>query len=157
MTYSLQWLQQQVQDQVPHEYFFFWGHTQKQEGIIDKSCLSQWYPLAFIVDGIAYPTAEHWMMAKKALLFNDAEAYEQVLTTAKPGAAKAIGRKVKNFDVNVWQKQSFDIVIEGSFHKFSQHELLKQFYCIRVKKLLWKPVLQILYGELVYRRIQKKR
>jgi len=30
--------------------------------------MDQWYPTAFEVDGDWYPTAEHWMMATKAVL-----------------------------------------------------------------------------------------
>lgn len=127
MKYSIDWLKRNIEEKLSIEYLFFWGHTQKQEGIIDKSCLSQWYPAAFTVDGVTYPTAEHWMMAKKALLFGDEVAYQQILKTTKPGAAKAIGRTVKEFDDDIWKKQGYALVVKGSFHKFSQHTLLKQF------------------------------
>jgi predicted NAD-dependent protein-ADP-ribosyltransferase YbiA (DUF1768 family) len=30
------------------------------------------------VEGIVYPTAEHWMMAEKARLFKDEEALEKL-------------------------------------------------------------------------------
>lgn len=127
MKYSLDLLKKHIEAEQPVEYLFFWGHTQKQEGVVDKSCLSQWFPAAFTVDGITYPTAEHWMMARKALLFGDQAAYEQVLATNKPGAAKAIGRKVKNFEAVVWQKEGYGFVAEGSYYKFSQNPPLKEF------------------------------
>jgi predicted NAD-dependent protein-ADP-ribosyltransferase YbiA (DUF1768 family) len=40
-------------------YVFFWGHTVPKDGSIAKTCFSQWYPAAFEIDGIVYPTAVH--------------------------------------------------------------------------------------------------
>ena len=55
-------------------YLHFWGHRPRPDGRIGASCLSQWWPAPFTVDGVAYATAEHWMMAGKARLFGDAAA-----------------------------------------------------------------------------------
>jgi hypothetical protein len=44
-------------------FLCFWGHTPKREDAVDASCLSQWFPRAFTVDGVRYATAEHFMMA----------------------------------------------------------------------------------------------
>jgi hypothetical protein len=127
MKYSIDWLKQQYQKGEEVKYYFFWGHTPKIPGAVDKSCLSQWFPNPFTVEGTLYHTAEHWMMAGKARLFNDAEALEEILKTTKPGTAKAWGRKVKNFDAAVWKAKAYEIVVEGNIHKFSQHKPLKEF------------------------------
>jgi ribA/ribD-fused uncharacterized protein len=127
MNYSTNWLQTQIENGIQPEYVFFWGHKQKQEGIIYKYCFSQWYPAAFVVDGIKYPTAEHWMMAKKALLFKDAEQYENIILTDSPAKAKKLGRLVKNFDDKIWKAKACDFVAEGNWHKFSQHNDMKEF------------------------------
>lgn len=66
-------------------------------------------------------------MAEKAKLFDDHEAYEKVFLNPKPGAAKAVGREVKNFDGVIWDAHKIDIVIRGNLHKFSQSESLKSF------------------------------
>ena len=63
---DLQTLRQQCNDGETFEYLFFWGHRPSKGGTITKSCLSQWWPAAFTIDGNTYPTAEHWMMASKA-------------------------------------------------------------------------------------------
>jgi ribA/ribD-fused uncharacterized protein len=127
MNYSINWLKAQIENAVHPEYFFFWGHTQKVVGVTDRSCFSQWWPSAFTVDGISYATAEHWVMAKKALLFNDPESFDLITTASKPSVAKALGRTVKNFDAEKWNANAFEFVVEGNLHKFSQHEDLKQF------------------------------
>jgi len=127
MNYSLNWLQQQVEQGTQPDYLFFWGHTQKQQAVIDKSCFSQWFPSPFTVDGNIYATAEHWMMAQKAMLFNDMEQLKNILSADDPAEAKKYGRKVNNFDDAVWQQHAYAIVVEGNMHKFSQHQQLQQF------------------------------
>lgn len=127
MKYSITWLKDQLANGVVPKYYFFWGHTPKQQGITDKSCLSQWFPAAFVVDDTTYATAEHWMMAQKAKLFNDEEMYKQILSAVKPGAAKALGRKVKNFNDTIWKQKAYDLVVAGNYHKFSQHPSLQTF------------------------------
>lgn len=68
-TYNLQWLLNKVEKKENVKYLFFWGHAASKDGSLSKSCFSQWWASAFIVDGVSYATAEHWMMAKKAELF----------------------------------------------------------------------------------------
>lgn len=127
MKYSVKGLQEELERGVQLDFLFFWGHTQKKEGVIDKSCFSQWYPSGFITDGINYLTAEHWMMAKKALLFDDRKTLEKILASEKPAIAKQLGREVSGFDTEIWAKSSYEIVVEGNMHKFSQNEFLKKF------------------------------
>jgi predicted NAD-dependent protein-ADP-ribosyltransferase YbiA (DUF1768 family) len=55
------------------KYLPFWGHRPLPNGQIGKGCLSQWWPVSFTVNGEAYASAEHYMMAAKALLFDDTE------------------------------------------------------------------------------------
>lgn len=136
MKYSLKWLQTQLQQGLAADYLLFWGHTPKQAGKADKSCFSQWFHSVFTVDGISYKTAEHWMMAKKALLFNDKEAVEKILAAEKPAIAKALGRGVKNFNAAVWESAACSLVVEGNRHKFSQNITLKNFLLETDRKIL---------------------
>jgi ribA/ribD-fused uncharacterized protein len=109
------------------DFLFFWGHAPEHEGIVDASCLSQWFPSPFQVDGALYPTAEHFMMAEKARLFGDADALARVLRAPNPRAAKAVGRKVKNYDDGAWERARFDAVVRGNVAKFSQDAALGAF------------------------------
>lgn len=117
-------LQQRAQEQSLC-YLYFWGHTQKGTAI-SKACLSQWYPAAFTIDGVTYPTAEHWMMVGKARLF-DSIWIERILANLDPAAAKAFGRMIKHFDQSVWLQHRFDLVVQGNLAKFSQHPDLNAF------------------------------
>lgn len=118
------------------KYLFFWGHTPKQKNMIDKSCFSQWYPAAFQLDGIDYPTAEHYMMAEKAKLFQDDNIFQQIIASKHPNDAKKLGRKVKGYDDTVWLKYRFDIVVVGNLAKFSQHTELKNFLLDTQQRIL---------------------
>jgi ribA/ribD-fused uncharacterized protein len=109
------------------EYLFFWGHTPKSPPAVDKSCLSQWYPAPFHVDGHRYATAEHWMMAGKARLFGDDEALADILAADSPADAKAIGRRVRSFDAARWRAHCVPLVTDGNAHKFGQHPALRKF------------------------------
>ncbi|MEN7548205.1 NADAR family protein [Rapidithrix thailandica] len=134
MKYDIHWLINQQQKTI--KYLFFWGHQPAQDGSISASCLSQWWQASFIVEGISYPTAEHWMMAEKARLFKDMEILEKIIRASGPAEAKKLGRKVKNFDQHLWEAQRYDIVKEGNFHKFSQHPTLKTFLLGTVGRVL---------------------
>lgn len=108
-------------------YLHFWGHRPRPDGRIGPGCLSQWWPSPFVVDGVSYATAEHWMMAAKARLFGDAEAERRVLAAEHPAEAKKAGRLVRGFDDAIWERERFRIVVEGSVHKFAAHDDLRVF------------------------------
>lgn len=126
-TYNLDWLLNKIEKKENVKYLLFWGHQPSKDGSVTASCFSQWWQSSFVVDKIKYATAEHWMMAKKAELFEDREMLEKILAAESPAEAKKLGRNVNNFDQKIWAENSFDIVCEGNFHKFSQHEELKEF------------------------------
>jgi ribA/ribD-fused uncharacterized protein len=111
----------------PLDLLPFWGHRPTASGAIGTGCLSQWWPVEFTVDGSAYPSAEHWMMAGKARLFDDPDGLAAVLAAASPGAAKAAGRKVRGFDEARWRQARYDIVVAGNLAKFGQHADLRAF------------------------------
>lgn len=108
-------------------YLHFWGHRPRPDGRVGPGCLSQWWPSPFAVDGVEYATAEHWMMAGKARLFEDAEAERRVLAAGHPAQAKKAGRLVRGFDEAIWERERFRIVVEGSVHKFAAHTDLREF------------------------------
>ncbi len=110
----------------PVKYLFFWGHQSSGAGV-SKSCFSQWYDSAFSEGGVTYMTAEHYMMAAKARLFNDYSTLQKIIGAHNPGEVKALGREVKGFDESVWVQNRFDIVVRGNCLKFSQNTALKNF------------------------------
>lgn len=127
MNYSKDWLKKQFAESRPVDFLFFWGHQPSKDGSIIKTCMSQWWPADFEEDGLVYKTAEHYMMAGKAKVFNDTGMIEKIIACETPKEAKAFGRGVKNFDAAVWDQHKYRIVIRANVLKFSQHPELKAF------------------------------
>lgn len=109
------------------EYLLFWGHRAPEAGGAGTGCLSQWWPASFTSDGVTYPSAEHFMMAGKALLFGDIRTAERIRQAPDPAAAKALGREVAGFDEQRWAACRFDVVVAGNLAKFGQDPGLREF------------------------------
>ncbi|CCG99172.1 hypothetical protein FAES_1162 [Fibrella aestuarina BUZ 2] len=127
MLYTIDSLVADFQRKKKLKFLFFWGHQPAKNGELTASCFSQWWASPFEVEGIRYATAEHWMMAQKAALFNDNDAFQRVIAAKSPGEAKQIGRQVRGFNDTIWNGRRYDLVMQGNKHKFSQHETLKTF------------------------------
>ena len=127
MQYDLQLIREQFQAGKKLKFLFFWGHQKSKNNEIDKSCLSQWWSSDFEIDGITYFSAEHYMMAEKARLFNDAHNLERIINSKSPAQAKQFGREVIGFKEEVWHENRYEIVKRGNFAKFSQNAELKEF------------------------------
>lgn len=98
---------------VKENFGFFWG-----------GAFSNWYKSPFTIDGIQYNTVEQHMMYNKALCFKDLATAELILKTLDPAKQKALGRSVKNFSDEIWDKFKIDVVFEGCFEKFTQNRNL---------------------------------
>ena len=116
-----------IRDGAQPKYLPFWGHRPPPAGGVGRGCLSQWWPAAFTIDGLVYPTAEHFMMAAKAMLFGDAETAARIRQAPHPGAAKQLGRQVRGFREQHWAEHRFDLVVTGNVAKFGQHPDLREF------------------------------
>lgn len=127
MRYTRQIIEQQYISGKKMKYLFFWGHRKSNDGVVTSSCLSQWWQQSFVINGISYPTAEHYMMAEKARLFNDKNAEMKILASDSPGNAKQVGKEVIGFDQQIWEKNRMQIVIKGNFEKFNQNPELKAY------------------------------
>jgi len=78
------------------------------------------------MDGEKFATVEHYFQAMKAKEFKDDEIYNKVLKTKTPKAAKAIGKKVKNFIQEVWDAKRDEIMEKAVRAKFVQHPELRK-------------------------------
>ena len=116
-------------------YIFFWGHT-VSGSTPTKACFSQWFGSPFDADGYKFLTAEHYMMYRKAKLFADSVAMNQVLESVDPGKAKAIGRTVEGFDQAIWEEHRMEIAVSGNVAKFSSNPELKEFLLQKGKRIL---------------------
>ena len=119
--YSREALLKELEQGNSFEYLLFYRHKASTDGSVTASCCSQWFPAKFSIDGVDYLTAEHYMMAEKARLFKDEEALVKILECETPKDAKALGRKVRNFDDALWKAHCSQIVVKANQAKFSQN------------------------------------
>lgn len=97
------------------KFTFFWSGP-----------FSQWHPSKFEIDGVEFSTAEQYMMYKKALLFHDYKIAGAIMRTDNPKQQKALGREVRGFKSDKWEKYAKQFVYEGNYAKFTQNvDLLK--------------------------------
>jgi len=99
------------------DYIFFFGENK------DYGWLSNFFKLTFIVDGVTFPTSEHFFMYTKCNKFEptNEKLKQEILNTTNPKDAKLFGRKVKNFDEAVWNSVRFEVMKKGLTEKFSQN------------------------------------
>lgn len=102
------------------DFVLFFRPTKNNKGVF-----SQWYPSVFSDGTYTYSTAEQYMMAQKAILMGDMETLSLILNETEPKKIKALGRKVKNFNEALWNREKYNIVLDASLLKFSQNEDLK--------------------------------
>ena len=76
------------------------------------------------------------MMAEKARLFGDEEVEKEIMNTSDPKLMKALGRKVRNFDPQVWDKVKYSIVLNGNYYKFTQNKEMMDFLLSTGNKIL---------------------
>jgi ribA/ribD-fused uncharacterized protein len=67
------------------------------------------------------------MMYHKAILFDDPDVAQEILENGDdPKVVKALGRKVKGFNQEIWDERKFDIVIDANRAKFGQNDELRE-------------------------------
>lgn len=110
----------------PEKFTFFWQA---------RSPFSQFHPAKFTSKPLVITTSddekgytflhcEQWMMFNKAKLFKDEKSAAMIMAATEPVQCKALGRKVQNFNENVWKKENERIVLIGNHCKFTQNSSL---------------------------------
>jgi ribA/ribD-fused uncharacterized protein len=69
--------------------------------------------------------SEKAIMMCKAAVMGDQGAYTMICAAATPNAAKQFGRKVRNFDADIWDSVLCSVAFHVIFRKFSQSEKLR--------------------------------
>ena len=98
----------------PHYFFYGYG-----------SPMSQWHARYFNVNNVIYNSAEQFMMVAKALLMEDYDMALLIKSKKSPFEMKKLGRNVKNFDEQLWNRYKRDVVYRGNMMKFGQNKDLR--------------------------------
>jgi|UniRef100_A0A6C0LGB5 hypothetical protein len=100
---------------------------ENEAGVYFKSGYpSQWFISHFVIDDVEYNCCEQYMMAQKAVVFEDFESHFRIMNLAEPKEQKSIGRLVKNFDEDKWNAVADEVVYKANLAKFSQNPELRQ-------------------------------
>jgi ribA/ribD-fused uncharacterized protein len=100
------------------KYKFFWGGYFSNWFVSDNQ---------INIDGMSFNCGEQYMMYQKAMLFNDKETANKIMKATEPREQKKLGRQVKNFDADLWNSASYEIVKKGLKIKFTQNDFLKDY------------------------------
>ena len=92
----------------------------------ENGYLSNWYPVKFTVDSVAFSSMEQFMMHKKAVYFGDYNIAKRILASNDVAYIKELGRLVSNYNESYWNGILQIVVFEGLLAKFSQNESLKE-------------------------------
>lgn len=102
----------------------------------DYGFLSNWFYSKFTVNEVTFSCVEQYIMYMKAILFNDYSIAEQILITNEPARHKFLGRRVKNFQEDIWVSNRYNILLEGCKAKFEQNLDLKEKLILTRPKIL---------------------
>ena len=64
-------------------------------------------------------------MYHKAKVFKDEKIAEEIMSIKDVKKIKALGRQVKNFNINIWDQHKFNIIVKANYLKFSQNKFFK--------------------------------
>lgn len=111
----------------PDNYLFFYG-----------GYLSNFYNAKFTIDNICYSCSEQYFMKKKQETFDkyNEELSNKILNETSPSKIKILGRKVKNYDENIWNELRYDIMKKGIYEKFKQNNDIKEKLLLTKDKIL---------------------
>jgi len=87
---------------------------------------SNFHSVEFEYKDHIFQNTEQAFMWEKAMYFNDMVMANKILNTPIPGKAKALGRKVKNFDDKKWTLISYQIMCNVNRAKYGQHSDLQK-------------------------------
>lgn len=115
---------------------FFYTEKPNIRDKYHRHVFSQFYNCRFKDDiGNTYYCAEQYMMAMKAKMF-DESMFSRIMSEKNAGKIKRLGRQIKNFNQEEWDKAKFNIVVSGNYYKFSQNPELRQIIIATGNKLL---------------------
>lgn len=92
----------------------------------ENGYLSNWYLSDFETDGKIFSSMEQYMMFQKAILFDDQEIASKIMETKDPAVIRELGRKVADYNEEIWNGFRQILVYKGLVAKFSCDELLRK-------------------------------
>jgi ribA/ribD-fused uncharacterized protein len=86
-----------------------------------ESVFSAWYPVQFHYHAMPFEDVIHFLNYSKAKLFGDELLAERILKAKDPKLCRELGRNVKRFNQEKWNKECDKFMRIGCREKFLQH------------------------------------
>ncbi|KAI8962248.1 DUF1768-domain-containing protein [Daldinia sp. FL1419] len=96
---------------------YYWQPSEPKYGF-----LSMWYqsPFQDVYDvDIVYPSAQHYFLYHKALLFGERDLANAILGTDTADEACNVASNMENYDHDVWIRERERIAFDANWHKFT--------------------------------------
>ncbi|CAO5150200.1 NADAR domain-containing protein [Frankia sp. AiPs1] len=110
--------------ETPLRYRYFGGLSLAVSDSTGAGCLSLLWPSRFEVDGVQYRSAQHFVLARKAIVFGDEEALRSVWALPAPIPLSTPCQRVRGYDPAVWAGQRRAVAVEANLAKFGQNRAL---------------------------------
>ena len=89
--------------------------------------LSNFFPASFKFEGVQYHSSEQYIQCCKAKFCGDTETCNSIMQASTSVKCKQLGKKVKNCDVDKWNKSAAEICYPGILSKFQQNSGIATF------------------------------
>ena len=114
-----------------HFNFVFFNHFSEDDvyfNPVTVGCFALDFPCQFEDDfGQEYLSSIQYIMAHKALLFEDQVSFNKIMNCSSPSQMIQLGCHINNFNQSKYNQNSEKIVYQGNFYKFSKNYQLKAF------------------------------
>ena len=90
------------------------------------SPFSNFHDSIFTINGKDYNNVEQYIQSKKAEMFEDEIAYQQIMLTKAPAQIKQLGKRIRNFNIDRWKASAKEICLTGIKAKFQQNTELRR-------------------------------
>ena len=87
-----------------------------------QGIFSNFYPCKIKDGDNEFLSSEQMFMYGKAILFKDNKIAKKILESKTPKEAKALGRQVRGFDSDIWDKFKEQIMLYAVTEKFKQNK-----------------------------------
>ena len=93
----------------------------------ENGFLSNNFMKSFTLNGdvIEFSSVKQAKEYSKARLFQDYDIIPEIIATYNPNNLKELGRRIKNFNENIWKQHRYDIVYQAVKAKFFQNTELR--------------------------------
>jgi ribA/ribD-fused uncharacterized protein len=85
------------------------------------SLFSNFHSINFKVEGIIYCCTEQYFQRAKALFFGDYDTAHKIMDETDPHQINVLGKKVKGYQKDVWDKQAYRVLKQANVFKYRQN------------------------------------